>query len=87
VSRGRGALVLLVASAACAGPSRDVYPAEVVRNFMDACTRRSDERVCRCALDTLQGRFTLEEFRAFEAEVRAGEVPKPMVDAVGDCAP
>jgi len=50
-----------------------VYPAEVVDNFMTECTTRSDARVCRCALDALERRFTLQQFLDFEARLRAGE--------------
>jgi hypothetical protein len=82
----RRALVLVVVCGAL-GCRRepDVYPADVVRNFLTACTTRSDERVCRCAIDTLQHRFTLEQFEGFEARMRTGEAPKEMMDAVGEC--
>jgi hypothetical protein len=63
----------------------DVYPADVVANFLSNCTTRSDQAVCRCAIDQLQQRFTLEEFRRVEARMRAGEMPAEAVQAVQGC--
>jgi hypothetical protein len=79
------ALLVLVLSAGCGGRHEDVYPPEVVRNFLASCEERHDARGCRCALDILQARFTLEEFNAFEARMRRGDVPKELVDAVAGC--
>jgi hypothetical protein len=80
--------VLLAVAAALAGcRRRDVYPPDVVENFMRACQGRSPERVCRCALDAVQHRFTLAEFRALEQRAATGETPKELVDAVADCRP
>ena len=79
----RSMLLLAAVWAGCR--HADVYPAEVVNNFMTECTTRSDARVCRCALDALERRFTLQQFLDFEARLRAGEVPKEMVDAAADC--
>ena len=67
------------------GRHEDVYPPEVVENFMDACTVQGDRATCRCALDTIERRFTIDEFHAFETRMRAGEMPKEMIDAVSGC--
>ena len=83
--RRQTALLIAMVCAACGGRSADVYPPDVVRNFMSACTARSDERVCRCALDALERRFSVEQFLAFEARMRGGEMPKEMIDAVAGC--
>src|SRR5205823_2535245 len=83
--RRRAGLLIAVACAACGGRGADVYPPEVVRNFMGACTARSEEGVCRCALDALERRFSVEQFLAFEARMRAGEMPKEMIAAVAGC--
>jgi hypothetical protein len=83
--RRRAALLIAVACAACGGRGADVYPPDVVQNFMSACTAGSDERVCRCALDALERRFTVEQFLGFEARMRGGEMPKEMIDAVAGC--
>src|SRR2546430_3483020 len=50
----RSMLLLAAVWAGCR--HADVYPAEVVDNFMTECTTRSDARVCRCALDALERR-------------------------------
>jgi hypothetical protein len=83
--RARSMAALLVAVCLGCGSPPDVYPPEVVRNFLDACTPQAGRRTCRCALDALQRRFSIEEFRAFEARMRGGEMPKEMVDAVSEC--
>ena len=57
----RIALVVLVLLAAC-HRTEDVYPKEMVDNFMQNCTQRGDKRSCRCELDALQRRFTVEQF-------------------------
>jgi len=83
----RRALLVVVLGALAGCRRADVYPPDVVRNFMASCTARTDARICRCALDALERRFPLETFQAFEARMRAGEMPKEMVDAVADCRP
>ena len=83
--RMRPLLLLLLLLAACGRRQEDVYPPEVVQNFMHGCTARSEERACRCALDALQSRFSIDEFRGFEAQMSKGEVPKEMADAAASC--
>ncbi|TMA34936.1 MAG: hypothetical protein E6J83_17900 [Deltaproteobacteria bacterium] len=79
------ALLVAMACAACGGRGADLYPPDVVQNFMSACTARSDERICRCALDALERRFGIEQFLGLEAHMRGGEMPKEMIDAVAGC--
>ena len=83
--RGRVLAVLLLALAPACGGSKDAYPPEVVDNFMHGCTARSEPRTCRCALDALQSRFTVDEFRGLESRAGQGDVPKEMVDATAGC--
>jgi hypothetical protein len=84
--RGRArAIGTLVLAAACGDGSSHPYPPEVVDNFMRGCTAQSAPATCRCALDALQERFSVEEFRGFEARMRRGEVPREMVDAASTC--
>jgi hypothetical protein len=80
----RVALGVVLLLAAC-HRDVDVYPADVIANFMSTCTTRSDAGVCRCAIREIQRRFTLEEFRGFEGRLQAGEMPKPLLDAVAGC--
>ena len=84
--RRRAGLLIAVACAACGGRGADVYPPEVVGNFMSACTARSDEGVCSCALDALERRYSVEQFLGLEARMRGGEMPKEMIDAAAGCA-
>ena len=79
--------LVLVAALACRRRPADVYPADVVQNFMTSCTTRADDRVCRCAIDALQQRIPLEQFRGFERRLSAGDMPREMLDAVADCRP
>ena len=87
MTRARAAVLLLLSAPLACRRVPDVYPADVVQNFMTTCTTRSAARVCRCAIDAVQHRFTLEEFRGLEARLVAGEVPKEIVDAVEACRP
>jgi hypothetical protein len=80
----RLALLLLLVPA-CGDRSTHVYPEETTRNFLEACTERAPAPVCRCSLDALQDRFTAAEFAALEERMRAGEIPKVMMDTVADC--
>jgi hypothetical protein len=82
--RKRAAVSVVLLAAACGRPV-DVYPPDVVANFMATCQKRSPQPVCRCAIDALQRRVTLEQFQAFEAKIRGGELPKEIVDAVAQC--
>jgi hypothetical protein len=78
--------VAAVLLAACGSGYVERYPEEVVRNFMAACQKRSEESVCRCAIDHLQRHLTLAEFSAAEARAARGEVPKEMIEPVEACA-
>lgn len=72
-------------AAACRSAPENPYPDEVVENFVVTCRTRADERVCQCAIDHIQRRYTLEEFRAHEARISQGEVPRELVEAVDGC--
>jgi hypothetical protein len=75
----------LLAAAACGERRDDVYPAEVVRTFMDACTTRGSAAACRCTLDAIQRRFTVDEFRALEERARRGDPPREMMELATAC--
>ena len=65
----------------------EAYPAAVVENYITACTQRGDARMCRCTIDAIRRRFTVEEYQAMEARIRAGEVPRELLAALEDCRP
>lgn len=77
---GAGALL---AAAGCGPPNP--YPDEVVQNFLAACRANASAGVCDCAIDRIQRRFTLDEFKAFEVRMAQGETPKELVDSVTEC--
>lgn len=77
--------ILATAALACHRETAHPYPPDVQQNFLRTCTARADDRTCRCALDALERRFTVEEFHALEARVKGGEVAKEMVDATARC--
>jgi len=77
-----GAVLL---SAGCGGGPPNPYPQEVVDTFVASCREHSDESVCRCAIDRIQRRYSLDEFKAFEARIKQGEVVKEMIDTVSEC--
>jgi len=78
--------IALALLAACERPPANPWPPEVVDNFMRGCRDRTADAQCRCALERLQQRFTLEEFSRMERELAGGTVPKPLADAVSGCA-
>ena len=63
----------------------EAYPDDMVRNFVDSCTKRGDARSCRCTIDEIRRRFTVDEYRTFEARIRAGDVPRELVAAADVC--
>ena len=63
----------------------EAYPDDMVRNFLDSCQRRGDARSCRCTIDAIRRRFTVDEFRTFEERIRKGEVPRELVAALDEC--
>ena len=69
----------------CGGGPPTPYPEEVVEAFVVSCRTNADEAVCKCAIDLIQRRWSLDEFKAYEARVAKGEVPKELVDSVADC--
>lgn len=81
---------MTVASAACAllgcrsGPPNP-YPTEIVEAFVAACKANAAESVCRCAIDHIQRRFSLDEYLAFEKRIAQSEVSKELVDATAEC--
>jgi hypothetical protein len=86
MSRFALAALLVVFAAACGGSSEHSYPTEVVDNFMNSCTQKGSKESCTCAIDHIQKKFTLDEFRSMEARMaNKGEIPKEMMDAIADC--
>jgi hypothetical protein len=61
------------------------YPDETVANFLRACEARSRADLCRCTLDAIRRRFTIDEYRAFEGRIARGDVPAELVAATEDC--
>jgi hypothetical protein len=63
----------------------EAYPPEVLQNYMAACTQRSTPARCRCTLDAIRRRFSIEEYRAMEERIAKGDVPREMMAVVDDC--
>ena len=63
----------------------EAYPAELVENFLTACEQRGDRRSCHCTIDAIRRRFTIDEYRAMEARIEKGDVPREMLTALNDC--
>jgi len=88
MSGRRGAAIgagLLLLAASCRGGPPNPYPPDVVEAFVTSCRASAEERVCRCAIDHIQRRYSLDEFRAFEARIGKGEAVKELIDTVADC--
>jgi len=77
------ALVLLAAG--CGGSPPNPYPQDVVDNFVTSCRTHATEGVCRCAIDKIERRYSIDEFRAFEERMARGEVVKDVMDTVTGC--
>jgi hypothetical protein len=71
--------------AACKGGPPNPYPEDVVANFVTACRTNAAESICTCAIDKIQRRFTLDEFRGFEQRMAQGQSPKELIDSVAEC--
>ena len=69
----------------CGGGPANPYPSEVVETFVASCRTKAAESVCRCAIDRIQRRWSLDEFKALETRMAGGDVPKELVDSVADC--
>lgn len=76
---------MLLALSGCRSGPPNPYPSEVVETFVSSCRTNAAESVCRCAIDRIQRRWSLDEFKAFEARVADGDVPKELVNSVADC--
>jgi len=63
----------------------EAYPSDVVENYLGACKQRGDARSCRCTMEAIRRRFTIDEYRAMEARIRKGDVPREMLSVVDDC--
>ncbi len=62
------------------------YPQQVVDNFVNACATGQTAEDCRCAIDAIQGAYTLEEFTTLEQEyVATGVFPQEMVSVFEGC--
>ena len=53
--------------------------------FVASCKTNASESVCRCAIDRIQRRLSLDEYLAFENRIAQREVPKELVDATAEC--
>jgi hypothetical protein len=63
----------------------EAYPRDVVDNFVAACTKQGDAGTCRCTIDAVRRRFTIDEYRGMEARIAKGEMPRELVAALQDC--
>ncbi len=63
------------------------YPAAVVQNFMNSCTKNGNSQVtCSCVIDKIQSRYSLEEMSQIEVKSQAtGVLPEEILDFVGTC--
>jgi hypothetical protein len=91
----RGALAALLALVSCGG--HDPYPAAVVDRFLASCVGKlpagqEGQRAvfaasCRCMLDRLQGKYSLEQFNALETRMANGGagVQEELAPIVAEC--
>src|SRR5262249_52150952 len=60
-------------------------PSGSVEAFVTACKANAPESVCRCAIDNIQKRFSLDQYLAFEKRIAQNDTPKELVDATAEC--
>jgi hypothetical protein len=41
--------------------------------------------MCRCAMDAIRRRFTIDEYRVIESRITRRDVPRELLAAVNDC--
>lgn len=66
----------------------DQYPDEVRTNFLDSCNQSSggNTEACTCALESIEAKFSLEEFVALEQSMNNGtDVPAEITAAIQGC--
>ena len=81
-------LALVLGLSACGGDGGNEYPDEVVENFVTNCAAQpgTTESACRCAIDELQERMSIDEFKAAEEElVTTGNVADELRAVVEEC--
>jgi len=82
-----GVLAVVLVAVAC-GDRGHPYPPDVVDNFLHACAASgAPPPACRCSLDAVRRRYTADEYRALEAQVARGELPRELVELTADCRP
>ena len=69
----------------CTSGPPNPYPAEIVEAFVSACKANAPESVCRCAIENIQKRFSLDQYLAFEKRIEQNDTPKELVDATAEC--
>jgi len=69
----------------CSSGRAAPYPAEIVEAFVSACKANAPESVCRCAIENIQKRFSLDQYLAFEKRIAQNDTPKELVDATAEC--
>jgi hypothetical protein len=50
--------------------TKNVYPAEVTKNFMKGCQFKSKKEYCSCVLNSIQSKYTFVEFKKIDEEAR-----------------
>jgi hypothetical protein len=60
------------------------YPQAVVDEFLSSCESAGSARTfCRCVLDKVESKYSLEEFSVIESKITAGEPPDEFVEFTG----
>ncbi len=67
--------------------ARGVYPADVVQEFVRGCeSAGQSQRFCTCAIDRIQGEFSLSEFTEMSRQmVAVGTPPRSLMRLVVQC--
>ncbi len=87
----RPALLVACLAVLASGCNRkeSTFPEEIAANFLRTCRARGgSDASCRCSLDQLEQRFTVEEYRALETRLVPGAtIPEELGRIADRCRP
>lgn len=66
-----------------------IYPPEIVKNYIDSCTAGRGlevEAVCACTIKRIQTIYTLEEFKKINSQIQVtGKIPPSLIVILNAC--
>lgn len=86
IRSGLGVAVLTSALLALSGCGANSWPSNIEANFLNACEVQGNRSSCECALSSLKGSMTANEFEAAEtAATQSGTLDSRITNAIASC--